>query len=179
MNWQIGSIYPYEDVKDAYVGMRLPIIYLNALFILMISVIFYFIIGRFLNPLRKVTEVAELVAQGNLKQYVDIRTEDEIGQLSGSFNHMTASLKTMIHAVDDTSGKLNTFSHDVSASIEENVQSIHQVVEHIQTVANQSAEQLQSTAQVQRVVNNMGDEVNHIASNMNELKEAEQHTLLL
>lgn len=180
MNWQIGSIYPYEDVRDAYVGLRLPVITVNAIFILITTFIFFFIIGRFLNPLRKVAEVAELVAQGNLKQRVVIRTEDEIGQLSGSFNNMTSGLKTMIHAVDDTSGKLSTFSLDVSASIEENVQSIYQVVEHIQTVANQSAEQLQATAQVQQVVHNMGDEVNHIASNMNEVKqaskEAEQHT---
>lgn len=180
MNWQIGSIYPYEDVKSAYVGIRLPIILLNAMFIFSISLIFFFIIGRTLKPLKEVMGVAELVAQGNLKQRVVIRTEDEIGQLSGSFNDMTSGLKTMIHAVDDTSGKLSTFSLDVSASIEENVQSIYQVVEHIQTVANQSAEQLQATAQVQQVVNTMGDEVNHIASNMNEVKQAskaaEQHT---
>lgn len=137
MNWQIGSIYPYSEVRNTYSGLILPVVGLNALCIILLMTIFYWLMTKFLQPLQTITTFAQKVAEGNLKERVEIRTEDEMGKLSASFNHMTTGLKQMIHSVDDTSNKLSVFSTDVSASIEENVQSIHQVVENIQLVADE------------------------------------------
>ncbi|MER2105835.1 MAG: methyl-accepting chemotaxis protein [Solibacillus sp.] len=172
MNWQIGSFYAHSEVKKAFYDVILPVTLLNTACILLLMAIFYGIMTKFLNPLKTITAFAEKVAEGNLKDRVEIRSEDEMGQLSASFNNMTNGLKDMIRSVDDTSEKLNAFSADVSASIEENVQSIHQVVENIQLVADETREQLHSAQYVEQVVTEMGDEVTQIANNMNEVKKA-------
>lgn len=174
MNWQIGSIYPYEDVKSSYASVVLPIIISNTTSFIILLVIFYAILTKTLRPLQTVTAFAEKVAEGNLKERVIIQTEDEIGQLSASFNNMTTGLKEMIHSVDDTASHLNAFSANVSASVEENVQSIHEVVEHIQEVADQSREQLHYATHVEEVVNEMGNEVAHLNDNIGQVISSAQ-----
>lgn len=172
MNWQIGSYYSKHEIVSAYEGLIVPIIIVNLLCIIIMGSIFYVLITKFLKPLSRVTEVASHVSQGNLKERIHVQTEDEIGKLSISFNEMTDGLKQMIHQVDDTSAQLNNFSTDVSASVEENVQSIHQVTSHIQEVAHQSKEQLASAQYVQDAVNEMGHEVTNITENIDDVKVA-------
>lgn len=172
MNWQIGSYYSKDEITKAYKGLVLPVTILNTICILIMGALFYLLITKFLKPLSRVTKVASQVAEGNLKEHIDVKTEDEIGKLSMSFNDMTDGLKEMIHHVDDTSNQLSHFSADVSASVEENVQSIHQVVSNIQQVAHQSKEQLASASYVQDVVNEMGREVSNITENMDGVKDA-------
>lgn len=180
MNWQIGSIYTFKEVERSYKSLVMPNILLNTVSILLLSVIFFFILSKLLRPLQTVIAFAEKGAQGNLREHVVIKTEDEVGQLSASFNNMTTGLKDMIRSVDDTADQLNTFSTDVSASIEENVQSIHQVVEHIQEVSNQSREQLTYATNVEQAVTEMGDEVSSLTTNVQQVmqsaKTAEQQT---
>lgn len=172
MNWQVGSIYPQSDIENKYRGVIAPVTVLNAFCIFLLMAIFYGIMTKFLKPLKTITAFAEKVAEGNLKDRIVIRTEDEMGQLSASFNHMTSGLKDMIHSVDNTSDKLHVFSSDVSASVEENVQSIHQVVENIQLVADETREQLISAQHVEQAVAEMGNEVTQIAHNLDEVRQA-------
>ena len=172
MNWQIGSIYSNKEIDKKYKPMVLPVTALNTISILLLCAIFFYIITKFLRPLNFVTQFAEKVAQGNLKDTVKINSQDEVGKLSTSFNHMTTGLKRMIHQVDETAGKLNDFSSDVSASIEENVQSISQVVENIQTVTNETRDQVQFAHNVQQSVQQMDKEISNIADNIHDVQSA-------
>jgi methyl-accepting chemotaxis protein len=134
MHWQIGSIYPNSELESKYKGIVWSNVGLNATSIIIMSIIFFFIISTLIKPLNKVVQIANKVAAGKLTEKVEVKTEDEIGKLGASFNDMTDGLKTMIHQVDNTAGKLNDFSHEVSASIEENLQSITQVVDNIHNI---------------------------------------------
>ena len=175
MNWQIGSLYTEEEIDNVYKGMVVPIIVMNVICILALLIIFYIVISRSLKPIATVTNFAQQVAQGNLKERVTVASNDEVGQLSTSFNEMTDGLVTMINHVDGTATQLNSFSHELSASVEENVQSIHQVVDNIQTVANQTRDQLTSADKVHQAVSDMSDGLNIIFENMHQVKES-SHT---
>lgn len=50
--------------------------------------------GRIARPVRELAEGARRVAAGDLEAEVPVATGDEIGQLAGSFNAMTADLRT-------------------------------------------------------------------------------------
>lgn len=174
MNWEIGSIYTFDEIKYVYKGMVWPIIFLNAFCIILLAAIFYFVIARTLKPLTTITDFAQQIAQGNLKDRLTVETKDEVGQLGTAFNEMTDGLKTMIHQVDGTANELNTFSNELSASVEENVQSIYQVVENIQMVAEQTRDQLSSTEHAQLAMTQMSEEVSVIMQNMQEVKQSSQ-----
>ncbi len=51
-----------------------------------------FLSGRLLDPIRRLTKASRLLAQGDLEQQVPVTTRDELGQLTETFNRMSADL---------------------------------------------------------------------------------------
>ena len=45
------------------------------------------------NPLRRLTDAADAIARGDLSQRVSVSSNDEVGELAASFNHMAAELE--------------------------------------------------------------------------------------
>jgi signal transduction histidine kinase len=64
------------------------------------------------SPVRRLTEAAEAVAQGKFNQQVPVRSKDELGRLSQTFNDMTARLRAarqmQINFVANVSHELRT-----------------------------------------------------------------------
>lgn len=77
--------------------------------ILITSVITYILITSLLKPLNNVTTALSEIASGggNLTKRLDIHSEDEIGELSKSFNKFVESLATLIHQIKVQSEELN------------------------------------------------------------------------
>jgi signal transduction histidine kinase len=64
--------------------------------ILMMSILLmnlYLLKKSVVNPLRRVSEGAQIVGDGNLGYTVDEKSDDEVGQLAAAFNKMTRNLK--------------------------------------------------------------------------------------
>lgn len=55
-------------------------------------VVSYFLSGNITRPLRQLSQAAEKIRQGHLKQEVPVETQDEVGQLASVFNQMSAEL---------------------------------------------------------------------------------------
>ena len=55
-------------------------------------VVSYFLSGNITRPLRQLSQAAEKIRQGHLKQEVPVETQDEVGQLAAVFNQMSAEL---------------------------------------------------------------------------------------
>jgi len=55
-------------------------------------VVSYFLSGNITRPLRQLSQAAEKIRQGELKQEVPVETGDEVGQLASVFNQMSAEL---------------------------------------------------------------------------------------
>jgi two-component system NtrC family sensor kinase len=63
---------------------------------LMLSIaipIYVLTISKTIDPIRHLSRASKAVAEGNLDQYVPVRTADEVGELSESFNLMVADLR--------------------------------------------------------------------------------------
>ena len=97
-----------------------------------------FVVSRTISrPLELVTENVQQVADGNLMiEKIQIKNNDEIGQLATSFNQMTENLRTIIQEVSSTSEQVATSSEELLASSEQTSSATNQVVLSIQEVAN-------------------------------------------
>ncbi len=61
--------------------------------VMSIGIILVYLSSRkIISPLLQMNEAAKIIAGGNFEQRVEIQTEDEVGQLAESFNHMAESL---------------------------------------------------------------------------------------
>src|SRR5690606_27673800 len=60
------------------------------------------------EPIRDVTKKAERMAKGDFDQFVEVKSEYEIGQLASMFNYLTLKLKNTIQEMDLERSKLYT-----------------------------------------------------------------------
>jgi methyl-accepting chemotaxis protein len=70
--------------------------------IILPSLLLSLFLTRFVNrPIRRLLAATKTAAHGNLDQTVSIRSRDEPGELSGSFNNMISELKRSRDAIEE------------------------------------------------------------------------------
>ncbi len=52
----------------------------------------FFLSSRLLKPIRRLTQASQALARGDLQQQVPVTSQDELGQLTATFNQMSADL---------------------------------------------------------------------------------------
>lgn len=68
----------------------------------------FFIASSITVPIRNLTKKAEEMSLGDFDQYVEVKSNDEIGQLAQMFNQLTFKLKQTIDEMDLERSKLDT-----------------------------------------------------------------------
>lgn len=108
--WKIVSFLPENefsrDIKQL-TGLIL-IIYLFSFIIL--AAIMYAVVGIITKPIKKVTEVTNKMANGELNVDINIRSNDEIGELSKSIGKLADRLKKYIDYIDESVNVLDKFA---------------------------------------------------------------------
>ncbi|MGF7059326.1 ATP-binding protein [Brassicibacter mesophilus] len=106
-----GVVYITSDLKDMYrtIEESKTILIKATILALLITVILGFLIARSITePINDVTIKAERMAKGDFDQVVDVKSDDEIGQLANMFNHLTLKLKHTLSEVYREKNKLDT-----------------------------------------------------------------------
>ncbi|GAB4342920.1 MAG: hypothetical protein Kow0099_20930 [Candidatus Abyssubacteria bacterium] len=63
------------------------------LMLIIVVPVYVMTVSRTVHPIRLLSMASKKVAEGDLNQYVPVKTWDEVGELSDSFNQMVADLK--------------------------------------------------------------------------------------
>lgn len=108
-NVQLGVIYLRYDLNDIYesINKARMIIFRAIITSLGITIIIGFVISKSItDPINEVTKKASLLAEGDFNQFVEIRSEDEIGTLSSTFNFLAGELKSSVSEISREKSKL-------------------------------------------------------------------------
>lgn len=170
--WKIGASYNKAEINDLAQPIINKSIIVTIVILILAIVITYFVVAAIIRPINRLKTISEKVANGDLAQTVEIKSQDELGKLGESFNKMIYSLRDMVHSITNTSVNLASSSEELSASTEENVSSIRQISESIQEISNGSNEQLRSTNTVSKVINDISEDINHMGNNIDSVTTA-------
>lgn len=105
----IGVLYLKASLEEAYARLGdMQDILLVATGVAMAStVVLGFALARTITgPVREVTRKAAEIAGGNFEQTIQVRSNDEIGQLGEMFNRMTLRLKQTLGEIHDEKNKV-------------------------------------------------------------------------
>ncbi|MGF7535556.1 methyl-accepting chemotaxis protein [Bacillus mexicanus] len=164
--WKIGATYDMSEIST----LTKPIItgsLVVAIIALVVAIaVTYIVVAAMIKPINRLKQVSEKVADGDLRETVDIKSKDEIGDLAKSFNKMIESLRNIVSSMGSTSVNLASSSEELSASTEENVSSIRQISESIQEISNGSNDQLKSTNVVSKVIHDISESINNMTSHV-------------
>jgi len=101
--WSIGIVFPVEEFMADVNGLFYNIIVLGAVGLIIIFLVILFISRSITRPLRNLTKVSKIIAEGNFNvELPDIRTRDEMKELHDSFDYMQKKLAEYIVNLKET-----------------------------------------------------------------------------
>jgi methyl-accepting chemotaxis protein len=137
-------------IRGAFVGT------ISALIIMIIvGIIAAILLARFVTrPVEKMLiRVQELErAEGDLTQRIDVKSEDEIGDLGKAFNKMLGTLHDMIFQIKESATKVSATSQELSSSAQEMNATTEEVSSTVQQIATGSTKQAEATEKTSKIV---------------------------
>ncbi len=93
--WTLSMFAKKSDIYGAVYELRNNILFIVAISVAIMALCVFFIIGKLLRPIIKLTNASDRMAGGELGLQIDKSSDDEIGRLTESFNKMSTSTKEM------------------------------------------------------------------------------------
>ncbi|MBQ5498676.1 MAG: HAMP domain-containing protein [Treponema sp.] len=163
--WGLALTIPQAEIYKLIVKIRTQMIVFGT-----IVVIFSILVGGLLlyftiKPLNIVKDTIQGHATGNadLTKRIEVKTNNEIGQVVQGFNMFAAKLQEIIKDVKDSKSELSEAGEDMSASTQDTSSAITQIISNIEEVGNQINSQAAG-------VEETAGAVNEIASNIESLE---------
>lgn len=91
--WSLVVFAPGKEVLAPIIRFRLYSVVTGLAFILLIVLLIRLVMGHTISSIKQVSAAAEKVAQGRYGDPLPVKTEDEVGQLTRSFNAMVLQLE--------------------------------------------------------------------------------------
>jgi methyl-accepting chemotaxis protein len=132
-----------------------------------------FFVRSAVAPLRRISSHAENVANGNLKvEAINMKSKDEIGQLSNDFNKMVESLKHVIEKVLYQSENIASAAVQLAVGTDQATHSTLQISEAIQEIALGAEQQVESATEANQILGRISQEMEQIVVMMNKVNDS-------
>lgn len=161
--WLIGSTMAESEIIAAARPILIGTLSVVLLFVVIGSVITYFVTRSITRPLQILVNASEQISNGDLRVNIPIVSQDEFGKLSISFNKMSDSLRAFLKQMQQTGEQLSASSEQLSASSNESAQASTQVAGSITDVAHSVELQLNAINDTSSTIKNMSQNIEQAA----------------
>lgn len=151
-----------QQRKMAFTGL---LILVSALLIGGISAVF--ITRPIIASIRQGVNYAEAMAQGVFNRQIEIKANDEMGELLQSLNSASAGLRVLIRQVANSSEAVAASAEELTASAEQSAHAATQVATTITEVASGAARQASAVDAAASIVEQMSAGIQQVAVNAN------------
>ncbi|KXZ13330.1 chemotaxis protein [Bacillus nakamurai] len=148
--WKISGTMYLDEIHTA----ALPILHLSLLVLVLAiaigTIVMVLIIRSITKPLKRLVTTSKRISEGDLTETIEIQSKDELGELGKSFNNMAASLRSLIHAIQDSVNNVASSSEELTASAEQTSKATEHITLAIEQFSNGNEsqnEKIESTAE--------------------------------
>ena len=162
--WAVLCAAPYDEYYESLTKITNVIIFSIVIAVVVVIITSMILISMLIKPLGFVKMTINDIATGDadLTKRIDIKLNDEIGDVVVGFNNFTEKLQTIISQVKKSRDTLGNAGGALDASTQETSTSIEEILTSIDSVHNQIDNQYKSVQQT-------AGAVNQIASNIESL----------
>ncbi|MGE7092908.1 methyl-accepting chemotaxis protein [Lysinibacillus sp. NPDC048646] len=161
--WKIIGTMDMADVSAVTAPIFKTTLLVIAIALVIGGVMGGIIIRSIIRPLKQLATVAGQVGDGDLRNFIEIKTNDEHGKLAIIFNKMISSLREVVGDVGEKSNLLATSSEQLTASTGENKRATTQIVESVQMFAETVDAQAETIHKSTSAVREMSSSIKHIS----------------
>jgi methyl-accepting chemotaxis protein len=177
-DWIISICIPEEEIYLQINSLRNKvslIIIISVLIVVSCIVLFANYIGK---NIKKVNNFAMRMANGDLTEQLEVKSSDELGEMSNHLNKMTENIHSIIKAIMENSENISASAEELSATVEELAAKTVTVNEAVNTIAGGMQESGAATEEITASVEEVDSSINILSSkamegsnNANEAKE--------
>jgi len=116
--WTIWLGFSTDAISRSIIMNSLSVMIISLVVLAIISIILYFLVKSFTDPIVRLRDGTIEITRGNMDYKLDIKSDDEIGELASSFNQMTVDLKKSSDKLQEYSTGLEKKIYERTAEIE-------------------------------------------------------------
>ncbi|WP_346937867.1 methyl-accepting chemotaxis protein [uncultured Clostridium sp.] len=176
--WIISVCIPEEEVYLQINSLRnkIGIIIIVSIAIVVLFILFFAnYIGK---NIRKVNTFAMKIANGDLTEKIELKSNDELGEMSKHLNKMTENIHSIVKVIMENSENISASAEELSATVEELAAKTVNVNEAVNTIAGGMQESSAATEEITASIEEVDSSVSILSSkaiegsnNANDAKE--------
>ena len=171
-DWAIAANMEKREMTSRLNSLMMMFLFLTLISLIVSIFITYKITLRIVKPIDVIRQISEKVAGGDLRlEKLNIISQDELGQLAGSFEKMTTNMAALIRKIQAGAEQVAASSEELTASAEQSAQAVSQVAGTISDVANGAEEQLKAVDKTSAVVVQLSAGIQQVAASSNQVAE--------
>ncbi|MFS0574562.1 methyl-accepting chemotaxis protein [Sporosarcina sp. 179-K 3D1 HS] len=166
-----GSAY-YKDFNTSANQLLYSLFITVALTALIGLAIVFGVVSRMTKPIITVRDHMLQLAEGDLSSNeLQIKRNDELGDLAHGFNRMLTNLKEMVTGIQVNAAEVAATSEELSASAEQSSSASQEVAASIQVISEETAETLEGTHHAAETIEAISDGIEMITNSVEGLSE--------
>lgn len=157
-NWSLVLTIPVAEYMRAAAAIKKTTVIMVAVFLIFAIMIAFAISGQIARAVSQLVEAMEHAKEGDLTARVNIKSNDELGQLGNSFNYMLAGQQEIVKRILNSAQDVAAAAQELSAAVEEGNAAMEEITATVGQVAagmqNNAAATEETSAAVEEVASN-------------------------
>ncbi len=175
--WMLMITAPLDEANAEVRHLTYVMLGLSVFCLLLAVGVAAMISKRFVAPILTLRDAAEHIAAGDLRsQEVAVQSQDELGQLAGSFADMSGKLRDLVVQVQRESQQVAAASEELTASAEQAAHAVQQVAGSVTEVAGGADRQLTVAREATTEVDALAKELAGASKRAGEVRKSVEKT---
>jgi methyl-accepting chemotaxis protein len=157
---EMSRVQDIIDFRSRAGAVRVLII-AAALLLASVALNIFIFRGIIVRPINKIVSLLKSVSEGNLTEQVDIKSNDEMGNMSYYFNLTIRNIRNLVGVIKEQADKLSNIGTDLASNMNNTAAAINEITSNTESVKNQVNNQTVSVDQAGAI---MGEITRNIES---------------
>lgn len=166
LGWKIIAAVDEREIADQTRGLLITLVGFASLLLAIAIVVAIVFSNVLLKNIKRISEYISLVSKGDFSKRIDIKTNDEIGQLSHDLNDMLDNVSGLMRNVTDATGNVLSSSNDLVGLSERSTQAAKEVAHAVEEVAMGASKQAADSETSSKIATQMGQNIKTLTENI-------------
>jgi len=164
--WAAAILVPEKTIMAPVYRMTTVLIILGSIILVVITFIIMLIARNITAPLKSMEQVFQTVGEGDFTPVLAVKTKDEIGNISHSFNNTLEKIRTLISTIKEQSGALFEIGTILANNMDETSSAVTEINANIQSIKNQVINQSASVTQTNATMEQISLHIDKLSSHI-------------
>lgn len=176
--WILGGTVYVEEFQEKARSILTPIAITLILALFVAIIVSYFTTKRITTRIQMVMDRMKEIANGDLsKEPIEVKLEDEIGQLSVATNEMNKNMRDLLQQINVVSETVASHSEELTQSSNEVMTGTEQVASTMQEIAAGSESQANNASELSSKMNEFTAKVQKTSENSEHIQQSSNDVL--